>query len=84
MDTKRRNEGIQEIRDLLGKAQEEVREAKAIIQKFEEGEAQGKLLLNLRKMWVNGGMNGGQQLLWEMLEAEKKRLEEEKAMWDGQ
>ncbi|CAG8532767.1 7144_t:CDS:10 [Ambispora gerdemannii] len=66
-----------ELDGYKAKAEERFRNAQAALQEFEDGEAQGILLGKLRLKWLNEGLNEGQQRLWETLEEEKKRLEED-------
>jgi len=57
-------------------AEQQFRNAEDALREFEDGEAQGMLLGKLRLMWLREGLNEGQQKLWDILEEEKKSLEE--------
>jgi len=79
----------EEIKEQLDKAEKEYQEAKKKLEKFEEGEDDGKLLKKLRvKLFNEEYRNEEQKKGWEemvgKLEEEKKKLEESKERWEKQ
>ncbi len=75
---------IEEIKQELNDAKEEYRKAVEQLEKFEEGEDDGKWLNELRGKARRKALDEEDKEEKKKLEEEKKSLEESKKRWEGQ